>query len=149
MKVVLTKTLDTLGKRGEIKVVKDGYFRNYLLPNGIAMVATRKRIKWAETEMGKMVKAKEELAKEAGKFKEQLEALTIIFEEKTTDKDTLYGSIGEKEIMAALEAQGKVKVEKKAIHLPEHIKSIGVHKVNVTLAEGVDAVVKIEVKAKS
>lgn len=149
MKVVLTKTVDKLGKRGEIKVVKNGFFRNFLLPNGMAMVATRKRVKWAETEMEKMVKAKDELAKEAGKYKDQLEALTITFEEKTTDKDTLYGSIGEKEIMAALEEQGKVKVDKKQIHLSEHIKAVGTHEVKVTLADNVDAVVKIEVKAKS
>lgn len=149
MKVVLTKPVDKLGKRGEIKVVKNGFFRNFLLPNGMAMVATRKRIKWAETEMEKMVKVKDELVKEADKYKKQLEALTITFEEKTTDKDTLYGSIGEKEIIAALEEQAKVKLDKKQIDLSEHIKAVGVHKVKVNLADKVVAVVKIEVKAKA
>ena len=149
MKVVLTKKVDKLGRKGEVKTVKDGYYRNFLLPNGLAMIVTPKRLKWAETEMDKIVKEKEELEKEATKYKEQLEKLTLIFEEKTTDKDTLYGSIGEKELIAALEDQGKVKINRKQIDLPEPIKKIGLYEFKVNLAKDINAVVKVEVKAKS
>ena len=148
MQVILTRKVDKLGRKGEVKTVKNGYYRNFLLPNGLAFTVTPKRLKWAEGQMEKIVKEKEELAKEAGKYKEKLNAITLTFEEKTTDKDTLYASIGEKELIAALEKQAKVKVDKKQIALAEPIKKIGVHEIKVTLAKGVVAVVKVEVKAK-
>lgn len=149
MEIILTQKVDKLGRRGEVKNVKEGYFRNYLLPKGLAFAVTPKRLKWAESEMEKIVKEKAELAKEANKYKEQLEALTLTFEEKTTDKDTLYGSIGDKELIAALEEQAKVKVDKKQLKLAEPIKKVGMHELKVSLADGVDAVVKVEVKAKA
>jgi len=148
MQIILTQKVDKLGRRGEVKTVKEGYFRNYLLPKGLAFAVTPKRLKWAEAEMEKIVKEKEELVKEASKYKEQLDALTLTFEEKTTDKDTLYGSIGEKELIAALEEQAKMKIDKKQLKLAEPIKKIGTHDVKVALADGVEASVKVEVKAK-
>lgn len=149
MEIILTQKVDKLGRRGEVKNVKEGYFRNFLLPKGLAFAVTPKRLKWAESEMEKIVKEKEELAKEANKYKEKVEALTLTFEEKTTDKDTLYGSISEKEIIAALEDQAKIKVDKKQVALSEPIKKVGVHEVKVHLADHVDAVLKVEVKAKA
>ena len=148
MQIILTQKVEKLGRKGEVKTVKDGYYRNYLLPNGLAFTVTPKRLKWAEGLMDKIVKEKEELAQGATKYKEKLESLTLTFEEKTTDKDTLYGSIGEKELISALEDQAKMKIEKKQIDLAEPIKKVGIHEVKVNLAKGVDAVVKVEVKAK-
>lgn len=148
MQIILTQKVDKLGRKGEVKTVKKGYYRNFLLPNGLAFTVTPKRLKWAEGQMEKIVKEKEELAKEATKFKEKFESLTLVFEEKTTGKDTLYSSIGEKELIAALEEQAKAKVDKKQIVLSEPIKKVGVHQVKVHLADGIDAVVKVEVKEK-
>lgn len=148
MQIILTRKVEKLGRKGEVKNVKDGYYRNFLLPNGLAFIATPKRLKWAEAEIEKIVKEKAELEKEAAKYKKIFESLTLTFEQKTTDKDTLYGSIGEKELIAALEEQAKVKLDKKQIDLAEPIKKVGTHEFKVNLAKGVDAVVKVEVKAK-
>lgn len=147
MQVILTKNVENLGKRGEVKTVKSGYFRNFLSPKGMAFLATPKRLVWAEKETEKIVKEKEEILKQAEKFKDQLEALTLTIEAKTTDKDTLYGKIDEKELVKHLEEQAKVKIDKKQVQLAEPIKKIGKFEFKVKLSDDVEATVKVEVKA--
>lgn len=147
MQVILTKNVENLGKRGEVKTVKGGYFRNYLAPKGLAFTATPKRLAWAEKETEKIVKEKEELAKQAEKYKKEIEATKLTIEAKTTDKDTLYGKIDEKELVKQLEEQAKVQVDKKQIKLESPIKKIGEYEFDVNLTDEVVATVKIEVKA--
>ena len=146
MQIILTKNVDKLGKRGDIRDVKFGYYNNYLAPKGLAFVATPARLKWAEGLQEKAIKAKEEVANKAEEYKKKLEATTLTFEEKTTDKDTLYGSIGEKELIEALEEQAKISLDKKQILLKEPIKTVGSHKVTVNLADNVNIDLSIEVK---
>lgn len=148
MEIILTQNVENLGKRGEVKTVKSGYFRNYLAPRGLAFISTPKRLAWAEKEMEKLVKEKEEIAKQAEKIKEDIENTTLQIEAKTTEKDTLYGKIDEKELASELESQAKVKVDKKQIDLDEPIKKVGNYTFKVKLADEVVANVKLEVKSK-
>ncbi len=148
MEIILTQNVENLGKRGEVKTVKSGYFRNYLAPRGLAFTATPKRLAWAEKEIEKIVKEKEEIAKQAEKIKDDLENTTLKIEAKTTEKDTLYGKIDEKELVSELESQAKVKVDKKQIELDDPIKKVGDYTFTVKLSENVAAIVKLEVKSK-
>ncbi|MFC1655369.1 50S ribosomal protein L9 [Patescibacteria group bacterium] len=148
MQIILTKNVENLGKKGDVKNVKDGYYRNFLAPRKVAKVANPNLLEWAKKLQEQSVKEKEEVVKNAEEIKKKLEGLTITFEEKTTDKDTLYGSIGEKELVKALEEQGKVKLKKKQIDMAEHIKTVGKHKVTVKLTDEVHAKVKVEIKGK-
>lgn len=147
MEVILTRNVDKVGKRGDVMTVKSGYYRNYLSPNGLAFVATPARLKWAEKIQSESVKAKDEIAKKAEEYKKTLEGMTLTFEAKTTDKDTLYGSIGEKELVAELEKQAKISLDKKQIEMKEHIKSVGKHTVEVKLTDNITAELKVDVKA--
>jgi len=146
MEVILTRNVDKFGRRGDVKTVKAGYYRNFLAPKGLAFVSTPARLKWAEGLQAQSVKAKEEVAQKAQEYKRKLEEMTLIFNAKTTDKDTLYGSIGEKELVVELEKQGKVKLDKKQVKLKEQIKTVGKHNAQVVLADDVTANLKIEVK---
>ena len=146
MEVILTRNVDKFGKRGDVKNVKDGYYRNFLAPKGLAFRATPARLKWAEGLRKESVKAKEEVAKKAEEYKKKLEKTTLLFEAKTTDKNTLYGSIGEKELIAELEKQVKIKLDKKQIELKEAIKTVGMHTVKVKLADDTTVDLKVEVK---
>jgi large subunit ribosomal protein L9 len=148
MEVILTKKVEKVGRIGDVKTVKDGYYRNFLHPKGLAIVATPARLKWAEQKRNKAVKEQAEIAEKALEFKKQLEEMTLTIEIKTTDKDTLYGSITEKELVKEFEKVAKLKLKKKQIELAEPIKTVGKHKVTVKLADDVVAEVKIEVKAK-
>ena len=147
MEIILTQNVDKLGRKGEVKTVKDGYYMNFLAPRGLAKAATPKLLAWAEKMREQAIKEKEQIAEEAGEIKKTLEKLTIKLEEKTTDKDTLYGSIGEKELVKALEDQAKLKLKKKQLEM-EPIKTVGSHKVNVKLTDDVVAELTVEVKAK-
>jgi large subunit ribosomal protein L9 len=148
MQVILTKNVEKLGRKGDVKNVKDGYYMNFLGPRKLAMVANPKLLKWAEKLRNKAVKEKEQINEQAAEIKKQLEEMTLILEAKTTDKDTLYGSIGEKEIIVELEKQAKIKLKKKQIVMDEHIKKVGKHKVKVNLTDDVQVDVKVEVKGK-
>lgn len=146
MEVILTRNVDKFGKRGDVKTVKTGYYRNFLSPKGLAFVATPARLKWAEGLQAQSIKAKEEVAKKAEDYKKKLEKMTLVFEAKTTDKDTLYGSIGEKELVVELEKQAKISLDKKQLEMKEHIKTVGTHTVIVKLADDVNAELKVEIK---
>lgn len=148
MEVVLTQNIEKLGRKGEVKNVKPGYYMNYLCPNGLAIKSTPARLKWAEEMQEKRVKEQEEILKHAKELKKQLEERTITFDEKTTDKGTLYGSISEKELQKAIEEQAKMKLNKKQIILKEPIKSTGSHKVEIQLADDVKVAVTVEVSEK-
>ncbi len=148
MEIILTQNVENLGKKGEVKTVKSGYFRNYLAPRGLAFLSTPKRLAWAEKEMEKLVKEKEEIAKQAEKIKDDLETTTLKIEAKTTEKDTLYGKIDEKELASELESQAKIKVDKKQIELDEPIKKVGEYTFKVKLSDDIAADVKVEVKSK-
>lgn len=147
MQVVLTRNVEKLGHRGQVKNVKDGYYSNFLQPRGFAKVATPGLLKWAEKLETESVKAKAEVAEKAVEFKTKLESETYTVESKTSDKDTLYASVGEKEIIALLEGKANVKLDKKQILLDEHIKTVGVHAVKIKLSDSVTAEIKIEVIA--
>ena len=136
-----------LGRKGDLKNVKDGYFRNFLYPKGLATVPTKPLLKWAEGVRKLIMKEREEIVKQANAIKEQLEKNPYTIIVKTTDKDTLYGSIGEKEIVDLLAKEAKVKLEKKQIELKENIKKVGKYKINIELSEEVKAAITLEIAA--
>jgi large subunit ribosomal protein L9 len=148
MQVLLTQNVAKLGRKGDIKNVKSGYYRNFLCPRGFATIPTTALLKWAEEVRKKTLKEREEIVKQATMFKQQLEEKPFEIKVKTTDKDTLYGSIGEKEIVELLAKEAHVKLDKKQIELKENIKTVGKHKINIELSEEVKATVILEVSAK-
>lgn len=148
MQVVLTKDVLHLGKKWEIKRVKDGYFRNYLYPRSMAVLATSALLKQAEEKMKKMMIEKEELKKKAVEVKERLEALTLVFEKKASAKGKLFGSISEKDIAEKIKEEANVELKEEQILMKEHIKAVGQFSVNVQLTENIQAEIKIEVKTQ-
>lgn len=147
MKIILLKSLGKLGNEGEVKEVKDGYARNYLIPQGIALVATdgnfkklneikRAKIKIAEKEKQSFLKLKEEIEKVS---------LTILAEVK--DNDELYGSVNEAQILKALKAE-KIDLDKGMLVLEEPIRKLGVYKLKVNLHSEVEATLRVWVVRK-
>jgi len=147
MKVLLIKEVKSLGKAGEIKEVKEGYGRNFLIAKGFAKLATKEVIKEWEAEQ----KRKEEELKleiyELNKEKEVLEKLTINIEKKLGTNGHLYGAVTKDDIAKALKEQTKTKIEidKKKIDA-KNIKEVGEHIVDIKLGHGIHAKLKINVK---
>lgn len=146
MKVILKQDYDTLGNAGDIKEVKDGYARNFLIPQGIAMAATPSNIKSFEEmrhQQGRKFARESEAAKQVA-F--NLEKDTLVIYAKAGEEDKIFGSITSQMIMDALTEKGFEGIDRKKISMPEHIKSLGLHEVNIKLYTDVTAKLKVEVK---
>lgn len=133
MKILLTQDVETLGKVGEIKKVPDGYARNFLIPKGLAVLATEGAIKQASLQRKTQDKLQRQAEEEAASLAEILWQLTLTFKAKAGEKDRLYGSITSADIVEALERQTGHAFDKRKIQLKGAIHELGVHKVPIKL----------------
>jgi large subunit ribosomal protein L9 len=147
MKLILKETIESLGIIGSEVEVADGYARNYLLPQGKAVMDTPQNRKALEKEK---VKFDLQIAKEkafAEEMARRLEGLECRITAKVTEEDRLYGSVTVHDIIEALEAQD-VKVEKRMILLPNPIKTTGTYKVPIRVYKEVEPEITVEVVAE-
>ncbi|SRR5712692_7033625 len=148
MKVILTKDLDNLGKAGALVEVKPGYGRNYLLPRQLAVLATAKNIRQLDHQKaGILARASKEKANMDAMAK-KLSAIEVKFTRKVGEQNKLFGSVTSKDVHEQLTSQG-YQVERKQIHLPEPLKEIGTHEVEVKLHSDVSAKVKVTIAAQA
>jgi large subunit ribosomal protein L9 len=147
MKVILLQKVPSLGRKHQLCSVANGYALNYLLPNKLAIPATKDTINRAEKLKEQEVMRKEEIIENAVSIKEKINGKVFVLVEKVTEKGTLYGSIGEKEIMELILNQAKIELDKNSIKMNSHIKDLGEHQVTIKLKEKIEAVVTIKVEA--
>ena len=144
MKVILKEDIPKLGRMGQTVDVARGYGRNYLIPQGKAIVATSKNMKALEHER-MLIQRKAELArKEAEGLAEKISGLTLSLSRKVVEEDKLYGSVSVSDISQALQEAG-VEIERKLIKLEEPIKILGEFKVPIKVHDTVTAEVTIQV----
>lgn len=145
MKIILRKDFETLGYAGDIKEVKDGYARNYLIPNGIASIANKSNLKtFEEVKRQQSRKTNKEIdaaKKIASKLEEEVVNITV----KTGEEDKVFGSVTSQMIFDNLTERGFDTVEKRKIILNEPIKTIGEHLVDIKLHKEVSAKLKVNV----
>lgn len=150
MKLILTAEVDHLGAAGDSVEVKDGYGRNFLLPRGLAIVATR----GAQRQADDIRRARDSKTirdlDHAKELKLEIEALeTVKLTVKTaSDSGKLFGSVTPADVATAIKKAGGPNLDKRTVHLPKaHIKSIGAHQVEVRLHHDVTATVSLDVVA--
>ncbi len=148
MKVILTKDITALGSLGAVVEVAKGYARNYLIPQGLAMEATKGALAQVEQMKTKYVQiqAKEReaaLAKVAG-----LEGVSVTIAQRVGEEERLYGSVSRAMIAEALAAKG-FEIDRKQLELAEPIKKLGTYEVAVRLAPEVKASISVEVVAEA
>lgn len=146
MQVILNKDVSKLGYRGDIVNVRPGYFRNFLLPRGLADRANESRLKVAASRKDKLVMQRQQILDNTREVLQKLKGLKVTIRAKTSAKGKLYGSITELDVIAAIEAAAKVKLEKDFVKM-EHFKDLGEHKVTVHLGEGLEEAVTVVVEA--
>jgi len=144
MKVILTKDLDNLGKAGALVEVKRGYGRNYLLPRNLAVIATAKNVRQLDHEKAGILARAARHRQNMTALAQRLTATELKFARKVGEQDKLFGSVTSKDIGEALAAQG-FEVERKQIHLPEPLKTLGTHEVEVRLHAEVPAKLRVTV----
>jgi len=143
MKVLFTKDLRGQGRRGEIKEVKDGYAKNFLIKNGYASQLNETSLGKYNRECKEQQDLDKKMREEALLLKEKLEKIEISFSVKTGKDDRVFGSISQKQIRDALEEKG-YNVNKKQIEFDHVVASLGYHDVKINLYK--EIFVKIKVK---
>ena len=145
IEVMLMDDVKKLGKSGEIVKVAPGYARNCLFPKGLAAVATeaaKRRLKKLEAERAARAA---ELKKAALELAKKLEKLEITVSAHTTDGKKLYGSVGVTDILAAIEANRGIKLERSQLELDDNLKEVGVYEPTIDLGQGVIVKFKITI----
>lgn len=133
MRVILKLEVAGLGRPGDIKDVADGYAQNFLLPRGLAIEATAGEMKvLARARDAKRAKQDRAHA-DAEELAKRLSETTLIFRLKAGEQGKTFGSVTSKDIAEALQREHKVDVDKTQVHLPDPLKSLGVHKVEIRL----------------
>lgn len=145
MKVLLLQDIEHLGKAGEIKDVSGGFGRNYLLPKGFAVLATKGHIKQAEERLAAQRRRAEAARREAEALAAKLSALTLTFTAKVGEQDRLYGSVTNADIAAKLHEEVGIEIDRRKIMLEDPIKRTGEYEVPVELASGITATLKVVV----
>jgi large subunit ribosomal protein L9 len=144
MKVILRHDVKGLGREGDVREVKDGYARNFLLPTGKAMMADAGALKnWERHREEREARDRSE-RESAEATAERLRAMTVEIAVKAGEKSRLFGSVTNREIAAAIGKEG-IEIDRHAIHLREPIKTLGEFKADVRLMAGVDAQVSVSV----
>ena len=147
MQVILKEDVHNLGKAGELVKVKPGFGRNYLIPQGKAIAATAANVKQIEHEK-KIIAAKQaQLSKDAQAMADRLASVEVQIERQVGEEDKLFGSVTSRDIESGLKDKG-ITVDHKKIHMPEPIKTIGYHTVEIKLGTGVTGKIKVVVVPK-
>ncbi len=133
MKVVLLQDVDDLGKAGEVRQVAGGYARHFLIPRGLAVVATPGALKQAEMRRQVEAKRQERQVASAKVLATRLEEVTLNFRAKAGEEERLYGSITRGDIALSLEKELGESIDKRKIELPEPIRNLGTYRVPVRL----------------
>jgi large subunit ribosomal protein L9 len=148
MQVILKEDVHNLGSAGELVTVKPGYGRNFLLPQGKAVLASEKNVARMEHER-KLIAAKNaKLLKDAQSIADRLNQVEVTVERQVGGEDRIFGSVSTRDIEEALLSKG-VKIDRRKIVLDEPIKSLGVYTLDVRLAPEVTAHLKVWVVAKA
>lgn len=148
MKVLLTKSVEKLGSAGDIKEVSGGYGRNYLIPKGFAVLATRGQIKQAEERMAAQSKRDRAARTEIEALAARISGQTLRFVARVGELDRLYGSVTSAEIAEKLAAQIGTDIDRRRIDLDEPIKRIGVYPIKVRLLSDVEPVINVIVEGE-
>ncbi len=147
MKIILRADVENLGKVGDVVTVKAGYGRNFLLPQGMAMVASPGNLKAFELERKKLEEKMASMRSDAQSVCEKLEKLDVVIKMRVGENDKLYGSVTSTLIQETLAALG-VDVDRRRILLDAPIRVLGEHEVRVRLFAGVIATVMVKVESE-
>lgn len=145
MKVILLQDVKSLGKKGEIVNVSDGYARNYVLPKKFGVEANPANMNDLKLQKANADKVAQEQLEAAQELAKVLETKEVVVKMKSGEGGKTFGSISSKEIATAAKEQCALELDKKKIQLPEAIKSLGVYEVNIKLHTKVTGKLKVKV----
>jgi large subunit ribosomal protein L9 len=148
MQVILKQDVEKIGQRGDIVEVSRGYVRNFLVPRGLAEVATPAKMEEARRQIVEAEERNRRMAERASEIAETLNKSVITIEARTGEDERLFGSVTAANIASAIEKARGVRIDRRRVKLAEPIKSLGTHQVPVQVHGDVEASVKVIVVPK-
>jgi large subunit ribosomal protein L9 len=144
VKVLLIKDVKSLGKKGEIKEVKDGYGQNFLIGKGMAKLATPDVVENWKAEQARMEQELKDTLARLTKEEKELGTKNIVIKKKLAPAG-IQGSVGKDDIAKAIKEQMDIEIDKKIVELKKALKTVGEHKVDIKLGHGIHATVTVEI----
>lgn len=148
MKMILLADVKTLGKKGDLVEVSDGYGQNFLIPRKLAVPATDGAVKKRSKEMADQSSKKARELEAAKELAASLEAKPLIIATKVGSNGKLFGSVTASDISKAIKEQFDVSLDKKTLDVPASIREVGEHKVKAKVYKGVNATLTVRVQAE-
>jgi len=148
MKVILTEHIENLGNKGDVVNVKRGYARNYLIPREYALYGTPANMKRLGAIQDELKAAEEKKLAELKNLAEKIASIKLTFVRKVDEQGSMFGSVSENDIVAALKEQG-VEIERAAVQMEHHIKELGDHTVQLRLHKEIPASISFTVAAEA
>ena len=148
MKVILLEDVKSLGKKGEIVNVNDGYARNFILPKKLGLEATSKNLNDLKLQKQNDEKVAQEKLDAAKALAEEIKEKSITVKIQAGVEGKVFGSISSKEIATEAKKQLNMDIDNKKIVIPDAIKSLGTYNVNIKLHKDVTATLAVKVEAK-
>ena len=145
MELILLKDVNSVGRKGDVVRVREGFGRNFLLPRNLALVSTQANKKFIDDLKARAEKRRTEEKLEAQGLAKKLEGLKLEFTRAAGEKEKLFGSVTLEDIREALEKQG-YKFDKRQIQLKDPIRALGVHPVLVEVYPQVKTTISVEVQ---
>ena len=142
MKVILTEEIKSIGQPGDLLTVKDGYARNYLLPNNKAVQATTQNMKQFEHQKRLIGEKLNKIKSEAEKLAKKLGQISCTITKPAGEEDKLFGSVTSADIYESLKNEG-IEIDKKKISLDEPLKELGIFNITVKLHPEITATLKV------
>lgn len=146
MKVILLEDVKSLGKKGQVVDVSDGYARNFVLPKKLGIEANNKNMNDLKLRKANEEKIAKEQLEAAQAFAAEMESKEVVVSIKSGEGGRTFGSVSSKEIAEAAKAQCGMEIDKKKIQLTETIKNLGIYEVTVKLHPKVSGKLKVRVQ---
>ena len=147
MEVILLEDVKSLGKKGQIVKINDGYARNYVLPKKLGLEATAKNLNDLKLEKARQAKQEAEELAAAKELATKVEGVSVKLSIKTGEGGKTFGAVSSKEIAIAMKERNGIDIDKKKLKLDESIKALGTYEVPVKLHKDVTAKLKVVVEA--
>ncbi len=147
MKIILADDVDNLGTKGDVVSVADGYARNYLVPKGLALMASKGALKQAEQMRRAREEREQKVKEEAAGRVSKLGATSVYISARAGEGGRLFGSVTKTDVARAINEQLGEDIDRHLIRLDDPIRSLGSHSVEIHLHEEVNALVTVEVIA--
>jgi large subunit ribosomal protein L9 len=149
MKVLLVQDVTNVGSAGEVKEVAGGYGRNYLIPKGYAVLASRGQVKQAEERLAAQRKRTDAARRDTEALAARINGQTLRFTARVGELDRLYGSVTNNDIAEKLQQTLGIEVDRRRIDLEDPIRRIGIYPVKIRLAQGIEPMVNVIVEGEA